>query len=295
MPTELQQMAMTQVLDGIDAYTEYIEHYGIQGKSGRYPLGSGDRPYQDDRFASRRAKKAYDKAKVKADKKRAKEKELAAKEKAEKEAKEKKAAEKLAENRKTILQDPGKLSKHMNDEEYKFTNEEIKSAMDKFNWQKNLNDLSNAKLNAAKQKMDSILGIGKSAISFYNLAAGVKNSIDRDSKLPIIKFDKDNREDLDKKAKQEKVDADNAKLRAANLKKAESETKKNEAAAAKDVAEAERIRAQRLNEQRESIARADATRSETAMNELLKNIEWVKQTSEARMLRDEEEKKRKKK
>lgn len=48
-------------------YANYLAHFGIKGKSGRYPYGSGDRPYQHDPHAKKRYK-----AELKADRKKAK-------------------------------------------------------------------------------------------------------------------------------------------------------------------------------------------------------------------------------
>ena len=35
-------------------YEKYLMHFGIKHKSGRYPWGSGDRPYQGDGFFTKK-------------------------------------------------------------------------------------------------------------------------------------------------------------------------------------------------------------------------------------------------
>ena len=39
-------------------YEKYLAHYGVKHKSGRYPWGSGDRPYQGDNFFTKKRSNA---------------------------------------------------------------------------------------------------------------------------------------------------------------------------------------------------------------------------------------------
>lgn len=184
-----------------------LEHIGVKGKSGRYPWGSGDRPYQrlegTSQTPSKMARHAYDKKRKalakQAEKAQAKQKKAeikTAKEQARKEEEARKKEEAAKKEREEILRDPAKLK--TNRYKYDFSDEEIKKALDTFEWDKKIADYSYEQSRRAKKTLDNILGYGKTAVNYWNFVAGTINSVDLESKLPIIKLDRDNRQDTSK-------------------------------------------------------------------------------------------------
>lgn len=195
-----------------------LEHIGVKGKSGRYPWGSGNRPYQrlegTSQAPSRRARHSYDKkrkalakqaerAQAKQQKKQQKADVKAAKEQAHTEEEARKEQEKIQKEKDEALKDPTKLAAAR--KKYEFTKEEIDAALQSFEWDRRINQYSEEKMARAANKMDTILGYGKKAVNFYNFTAGIVNSVDPDSKLPILKLDRDNREAIKKREKDERV------------------------------------------------------------------------------------------
>ena len=275
--TPISQMpTFDDFMDELDS-EGYLEHYGTKGHSGRYPLGSGDRPYQDygglSPRASKKAKKAYDRQKEKTEKKQKKEAKKAAvekakeeKKKADEEAEAKKKEEEFQKERKKVLQDPGKLAKNQYNEKYAFTSDEIKNAMQGFDWNEKLNTYSYNKMKNTKNKIDKVLDYADVAVRAWNVYAGTRNSIDKSSTLPIIKLDKDNRSDIEKRKSDAKKEARTARI--------------NEATVDKMRAEAEQIRSATADAKSESKERqkmhseaADKIRQSNApdLDEFLRN------------------------
>ena len=217
-----------------------LEHIGVKGKSGRYPWGSGDRPYQrlegTSQMPSKTARHAYDKKRKalakQAEKAQAKQKKAeikTAKEQARKEEAARKQQEKEQKEKNEALTDPTKLDSAR--KKYDFSEEEINKALQNFEWDKKIETYSIEKMQRAQKKMDTILGYGKKAVDFYNFTAGVINSVDSESKLPILKLDKDNREAIAKRKKDEKTEKEQSRVRQAQAKKTEAEARKAEAEA----------------------------------------------------------------
>ena len=191
-----------------------LEHVGVKGKSGRYPWGSGDRPYQrlegTSQAPSRRARHSYDKKRnalaKQAEKAQAKQKKAeikTAKEQARKEEEARKEQEKIQKEKDEALKDPTKLAAAR--KKYEFSEDEINTALKNFEWDRRINQYSEEKMARASKKIDTMFGYGRQAVNFYNFAAGIVNSIDSESKLPILKLDRDNREAIKKREEQAKV------------------------------------------------------------------------------------------
>lgn len=203
--------------DDLANYRDSLEHYGRKGmewykhKFGRYQNGG---KYADGRTSTKSgskskasdvAKKKASQQKAKADKKAAQEKAKAEKkatqekERAEKEAKKKEA------RRKDILSNPTKLYKHRKE----FTYDEIKKAMETFEWEKRLNTYSSERLKSGAEFIKTMTTYVNNGINLYNSAARILNTMSaakgEDAKLryvdPSVNIKKD--DDKEKKKKQQ--------------------------------------------------------------------------------------------
>lgn len=163
--------------------TQYsLEHYGTKGHSGRYPLGSGDRPYQGYGGLGKRkgakTKKAYDREKKKLEKVLAKETERQKKAEDEARKKQEEAIKKAEAERIKILRDPAKLKKH----QYEYSAQEIRDALERFRWEEDLHQQARKKLERGANIVDSLYKYGMSTLKLYNFAAGTHNSFNPDEK-----------------------------------------------------------------------------------------------------------------
>lgn len=169
---------------------DYIAHYGMPRRSGRYPYGSGDRPYQDREgksFFRMRAENRAVKKRVKKMQKQRKEIE-----KLKKEAEDAIEREKVLRERKqqALMSDPA--SKILKDYKGKLTNEELQRVATRLNLEKTLAQYSAAETKSALQRVNDMIKIGKTAVdaskvsidmwnsmvSFYNVtAAGQKSPL----------------------------------------------------------------------------------------------------------------------
>lgn len=173
--------SMDSAYHDIDECNDILEHYGTPRHSGRYPYGSGDRPYQRlEGGSSKKAQRAYNKQVKKLNKQKAKEKEEAEK-KAESERKEKEAAEKA---RVRNLRDPRKLREH----QYEYSADEVNEALKRFEWDKKLYEFDTAKMQRGAEYMQTFLKYATSAVGIYNVGANIYNSIQNreDAVLPLI-------------------------------------------------------------------------------------------------------------
>lgn len=218
MQTPISQMpTFDDFMDELDS-EGYLEHYGTKGHSGRYPLGSGDRPYQDygglSPRASKKAKKAYDRQKEKTEKRQKKEAKKAAvekakedKKKADEEAEAKKKEEAFQKERTKILRDPNKLYKERYNSEYNFTEEEIQKSLKNFEWDKKIHEYKMDQLQRPQRFLDNSYKYLTTAMKYWNFGAGVANAINPDLNLRKIdigaKSNKDKDKDEDKKPKKD--------------------------------------------------------------------------------------------
>lgn len=165
-----------------------LEHYGVKERSGRYPWGSGDRPHQRlEGRDLRKAVKSYNK-RVK-EKKKQEKKDEAKRKKEDKEklkavAEEAKAQKKSAKDRVSNLRDPGKLRMH----QYEYSPEEVKDALNRFEWDKKLYEYDKARLQRGSDYMQTFLKYATSMVGIYNIGANVYNSVRNspDAALPLI-------------------------------------------------------------------------------------------------------------
>lgn len=151
-----------------------LEHYGIPKRSGRYPWGSGERPYQssgglppkkskkDKRFEKNIQRETKKKNKEEIDAQRKEEAERARKE----------------AERKAILRDPAKLKKH----QYEYSPDEIKNAVQRFDWDEKLHQQTRQKLERGANILDSLYKYMSVGLKYYNFAAGTHNAFKPDDK-----------------------------------------------------------------------------------------------------------------
>lgn len=170
-----------------------LMHYGTKRHSGRYPYGSGERPYQGESFSFRVKKKAESLgtkveslkkkrriAKAVATRKKNRRDKLAEERKAIREEKQqKKAAEKRAKN----SRDPKYIKKHLDE----FTNDELREIKDRLNIESDYHDAYVRKINRGKNYVDAILGYAETGMKAYNTTARIINMFsDADNQLPLI-------------------------------------------------------------------------------------------------------------
>lgn len=162
--------------DDLSNYRNSLEHYGVLGmkwgvRKDRTSTGSSKK-------ASSETKKGSSE-KIKKEKVRVAKKEAAAKKKAEKEA------AKAEERRKKILSNPTSLYKHRKE----FTYDEIKKAMETFEWEKKLSEYSKADLKRGADTIQTMVSYANNAVNLYNVAARIANSVaEKDGKnvVPYI-------------------------------------------------------------------------------------------------------------
>lgn len=177
--------------DDTAKYRDSLEHYGRKGMKwyehifgkeqghAKYAKNSGSpgtkKTFRDrmNESAKKRASEKAAKDKAKAEKKAADEKARAEKEAAKKEKK-----------RQDILRSPSKLYKHRNE----YTYEEIKAAMDRFRWEKELNSYSKAELQRGSDFIKDMTTYVNNGINLYNAAARIVNSMTGDGEKNTMPF-----------------------------------------------------------------------------------------------------------
>lgn len=190
METAIPQTTTSTIEDSIDEllsnlFDASIEHYGTPRHSGRYPYGSGERPYQslEGSKSSKKAVKAYNKEVQKLIKKKAKE-DAASKKKAEREQKEqeqKEAREK--KKREEVLRNPGKLKER----QYDYTEEEVQEALRRFDWDQKLHEYNQKRLKRGADYMSTFVKYMSTGTAMYNLGANAYNAFNKDKKdVPLI-------------------------------------------------------------------------------------------------------------
>lgn len=164
-------------------------HYGMPRRSGRYPYGSGDRPYQSTGGQKRGIRGAIQRRK---DKKNAKAAELLERE-AEKQEKIKRAYEGKREEilRKGTAADVLRLH-----EKVTLTTQEIQTALNRINWETQLRNAVLKEQDASFDKVDRLVkkagkmsDWGDVGIKIWDQIASVYNAGEdsKDKKMPYIK------------------------------------------------------------------------------------------------------------
>lgn len=120
-------------------------------------------------------------------------------------AKKKKMAQKKRKaEREAILRDPKKLYKHRNE----FSEAEIKAALSRFAWEKQLKDYAKADVDRGVGYLKTMFSATTTGINVYNDMARIFNSLTDEKPMPYImkvgetkKKDEDENKDKDKKKK----------------------------------------------------------------------------------------------
>lgn len=163
--------------DDLSNYRNSLEHYGVKGM--RWGIrkqreSSGNRrSSQGPSILSKKEQRLKQRAEQKAKTEREKAVKKAAADKA-----------KAEKRRKDILTNPSKLYKHRNE----FTYDEIRRAMERFEWEKKLNSYSADQLRNGAEFVNNLFKLTNSGINLYNSAARIVNSINTDGDvMPFIK------------------------------------------------------------------------------------------------------------
>lgn len=160
---------------------EDIFHYGVKGKSGRYPWGSGGRPYQ--RLEGTRGRGLIGRLQEK--KRRKQEAAMSA------------AAEKAIEAIRNEAEEKERILREGSATDVmalrgKITNQELQQAVNRLNLESQLKSLSDKEFKSNMDKIDDIMkGIktgtewGKIGIETYNTIANIYNATDEGQKKPM--------------------------------------------------------------------------------------------------------------
>lgn len=157
------------------SFSDELYHYGVKG------MKWGVRRTPEQLGRPKRTK-----AQVKRDKKR--DRALAAKKKqeaklAKQEKREVKQLEKFKRNRKKITKSPSLVMQNRD----RFTDQELKDIISRFDMEKKLNDLSVAERQRGIKFVEDMVKLGDTTVKGYNLAANVYNTFKSEGKdLPII-------------------------------------------------------------------------------------------------------------
>lgn len=139
-----QKMTMKTSIGEIEVDSNFIEHYGVPGM--KWGVRKAKPPSESFKITRKKAKELLKKKKKKAQE---------------------------AERKKKILKNPTKLYKHRNE----FSEAEIKKAMERFNWERNLRSLSKSDLDYGRDVANNILQTSSSLIGIYNNIARTYNSL----------------------------------------------------------------------------------------------------------------------
>lgn len=157
---------------------EDIMHYGVKRKSGRYPFGSGERPYQSvngggviSGYFRERARKKKEAAEAKVN------------------AQQARTAEQEAAEKDRIIRE-GSATEVMT-LRGKITNDELRQAVNRLNLEDQLKGLSDKEFKSTMDKIDSVMKDvkmatewGKIGIETYNTIAKIYNATDEGKKDP---------------------------------------------------------------------------------------------------------------
>lgn len=161
---------------------EALEHHGRKGQKWYQHIFGKEQSHakyaEGQPSSSKKTKKTFRERMAESAEKRKSEKEAKDKIKAEKQA-----AKKEAE-RKKILKNPTQLYKHRDE----FTYDEIKKAMDRFEWEKKLNTYSKEQLNRGAEFIKTLNTYASNGVNLYNTAARIVNSLTGDGTKNTLPF-----------------------------------------------------------------------------------------------------------
>lgn len=171
----------------------FLEHYGVPRRSGRYPYGSGENPYQrTGGKGSSSEKKSDGTSKEKGSNASSGKGPSGSKEKkgitvnnktySEDTVKKAKQLAKEAAKREKALKNPRLLYKNRD----KFSDEEIQKALRRFDLEQRLRNVSKDKINSGKVYVDTFLGYADTGIRAYNTFARIYNTKKRSKTLPYV-------------------------------------------------------------------------------------------------------------
>lgn len=159
----------------------FISHTGVKGRSGRYPWGSGDRPYQ---------RLENSKGGIVGYIQRKKQAALEEKERAEAKKKEQMLADKEEVLRSGRAKD---VSKYIGN----LSTSELKAVCDRFQWENKLSEYSKKETKSNMEKIDKMMkGLktinewGDISIDTYNLMASAYNATDSGKRKPMTLIQK---------------------------------------------------------------------------------------------------------
>lgn len=150
---------------------DFLEHYGVKGMKWGQHLFGKDRTSSGDK---RKASKQVTRASRSAQKKKARAAKRAEKMARKAEAEAAKAKEMHEKNLKTART----LYKHR----FEYTQDEIDSALKRFDWEQKLRNYSKSELDAGKKYLDAAFQYANASINIYNTAARVVNTFDLSTK-----------------------------------------------------------------------------------------------------------------
>ncbi len=156
-------------------FSDELVHFGIKRRSGRYPWGSGERPYQSGGGGApvkktRKQKKAEERA-----------------------AKQAETQRKLDEARSTVLQrgSASDVKKYLGD----LTNQELRDVTTRLNLEKQITEMSAREVKTNMQKIDKAMQTikkvdewSKIGTSMYNTLVSIYNSTDEGRRNPMRKI-----------------------------------------------------------------------------------------------------------
>lgn len=142
-----------------------LEHYGVKGQKWGIRRTPAQLGHQTS--AKKTSKKSSLVSRIKRKKKAITTKEAAAKQ-----------AKQDAKRRNKILSSPSKLYKHRSE----FSQQEIDAAIRKFQWERNLRDLSRSEMSVAKTYIDTAVDYAQSGIKAYNTFVQLNNRFNTSGK-----------------------------------------------------------------------------------------------------------------
>lgn len=184
-------------------YSYYdLQHFGVKGRSGRYPYGSGDRPYQDKERSKGKRGGIGEYIRKRRENKEAKAKEELIKEQDQRRRQE----ERFKSSRETVV-NRGSASEALEyHRKFGLTNQELQTVVSRLDWEAKLKSADKKAKEAGFNKMNDIMDkVGKvtnwtdTGIRAWNDIAAIYNSTSYGKESPLTSIKKGDSGDKDKK------------------------------------------------------------------------------------------------